>query len=181
MAPKPDGKPARTERVTFTRPAAERIAKMVRKVESGDRDCGPLRFERTGEGTPYRLTVATFTGNWETAQWKTVTYTLGTATATTDVYNWCNPALGGSTSSTTRTRYVIFGKASGRQSAVEIQQRDTQCTATLTLGSVDLSKLPGYEAGSIQLLGHGKQDTASTCSGGLQWYSITTCATATGA
>ena len=49
MAQKPDGKPARTERVTFTRPAAERIAKVVREVEAGDRDQAGLTFGvRTG-------------------------------------------------------------------------------------------------------------------------------------
>jgi hypothetical protein len=178
VAQKPDGKPAQAERVTFTRPAAERIAKVVRSVEAGDRDCGPLTFTRTGVGNPYKLTLATFTGNWQTGEWKTVT--LSGSTQTASVYNWCNPAVGGDTSSTTQTRYVIFGRVSGTQSAVEIQMRATQCTATLTLGTVDLSKLPGYEAGVIQLLGHGAQDTASTCSGGLQWYSITTCSTATG-
>lgn len=181
MAQRPDGKPARTERVVFTRPAADRIAKVVRRVEQGDRGAEPLTFERVGNGSPFKLTLATFTGNWQTGEWKTVTLTGTTQTAS--VYNWCNPALGGNTSSTTQTRYVIFGRVSGTQSAVEIQMRTTQteCTATLTLGSMDLTTLPGYDAGVIQLLGHGAQDTASTCSGGLQWYSITTCSTATAA
>lgn len=42
MAQKPDGKAAKTERVTFTRPAADRIAKAVRTVEAGDRKGAPL-------------------------------------------------------------------------------------------------------------------------------------------
>lgn len=180
MADRPDGKAAGTQRVVFTKPAADRIARVVRQVEAGDRDAMPWGVSpRFTPDEVFRLRVATFTGNWQTGEWKVVT--LSGSTQTASVYNWCNPALGGDTSSTTRTRYVIFGKASGRQSAVEIQQRDTQCTATLTLGSVDLTALPGYDAGVIQLLGHGEQDTASTCSGGLQWYSITTCSTATAA
>ncbi len=177
MAQKPDGKAAKTERVTFTRPAAERIAKTVRRVEQGDRGAEPLTFERIGGGGSLSLKVATFTGNWETGTYKTVT--LSGSTQTASVYNWCNPALGGDTASTTQSRYVIFGKASGTNSAVEIQLRTTQCTASLTLGTLDLTKLPGFDAGVIQLLGHGEQDTASTCSGGLQWFSITTCSTAT--
>ena len=178
MAQKPDGKAAKTERVTFTRPAAERIAKIVRRVEQGDRGAEPLVFERIGVSSPFALKLATFTGNWETGTYKTVT--LQGSTQTASVYNWCNPAIGGNAASSDQSRYVIFGKASGTNSAVEIQMRSTstQCDATLVLGSFDLSSLPGFDAGVIQLLGHDKQDTASTCSGGLQWYSITTCSTA---
>ena len=65
MAQKPDGKPARTERVTFTKPAAERIAKVVRAVEGGDRDAGPLTFGYRaapgGGGSP--IVLAKFTGS----------------------------------------------------------------------------------------------------------------------
>ena len=64
MAQKPDGKPARTERVTFTKPAAERIAKVVRAVEDGDRDAGPLSFGvrmSTPGGSP--IVLAKFTGS----------------------------------------------------------------------------------------------------------------------
>lgn len=172
MTNKPDGKPARTERVTFTRPAAERIAKVVRRVEQGDRGCEPLTFGR-GSEVPYRLRLGTFTGNWQTGSWQTVT--LSGSTQTVSVYNWCNPALGGNTSSTTESRYVIFGRVQGTNSAVEIQLRTTQCTASLTLGSMDLTQLPGFDGSVIQMLGHAATDTASTCSGGLTWYSITTC------
>ena len=173
MADRPDGKAARTEKVTFTRPAAERIASVVRRVEQGNRDCGPLTFDRVG-GTPFSLRLATFTGNWETGTYKTVT--LQGSTHTASVYNWCNPALGGDTASSTQSRYVIFGKVSGTNSAVEIQMRSTLCSSSLTLGSVDLSTLPGFDSGVIQILGHGTVGTASTCAVGLQWYSITTCA-----
>jgi hypothetical protein len=44
MAKKPDGAAAGTQRVTFTKPAAERIGKVVRTVEAGNRDQGPLTF-----------------------------------------------------------------------------------------------------------------------------------------
>lgn len=179
MSSRPDGKASKTDRVVFTRPAAERISSAVRIVEAGQRDTGPLVFDKPALSVSGKLKLGTFTGNWETAQYATVT--LHGTTQTASVYNWCNPALGGDTLSTTESRYVIFGKVGGTNSAVEIQMRTTQCTATLTLGTVDLTKLPGYEAGVIQLLGHGEKDTASTCSGGLQWYSITTCSTATAA
>jgi hypothetical protein len=44
VAQKPDGKPANLQKVQFTRPAAERIARVVRQVELGNRDTAPLRF-----------------------------------------------------------------------------------------------------------------------------------------
>lgn len=44
MAQKPDGKPARVDRVAFTKSAADRIGKAVRKVEAGNRDQAPLTF-----------------------------------------------------------------------------------------------------------------------------------------
>lgn len=166
--------------VNFTRPAAERIARVVRAVEFGNRDSLGQSIDRPWYGgSGASLKLGTFTGNWETATYTTVT--LHGSTQTASVYNWCNPAVGANTNNTAETRYVIFGKVAGTQSAVEIQMRSTatECTATLTLGSFDLSTLPNFDAGVIQLLGHGAQDTASTCSGGLQWYSITTCATAT--
>lgn len=64
---------ADTTRVNFTKPAAERIAAVVRKVEQGSRDQGALTFSKpldqggggggSGAGTTLRLcrTTATFT------------------------------------------------------------------------------------------------------------------------
>jgi hypothetical protein len=84
MAQKPDGKPARTERVTFTKPAAERIAKVVRAVEGGNRDAGPLSFGNRGvAGNPKTFRVCTFTGAWSINDTKTVTFRNQTATPNT--------------------------------------------------------------------------------------------------
>lgn len=172
------GSKAGQDRVSFTKASAQRIADAVRAVEGGDRDGIPfVGAPRFGGGDGVRLKVGTFTGNWNTGEWKTVKLVGSTNTA--DVYNWCVPALGGDTSSTTGERYVVWGKASGTNSVVEIQTRTTQCTATIVLGGVDLSALSGYSEEKIQILGHGIGDTNSTCSAGLQWFDITTCATAT--
>ena len=90
MTQRPDGKAAKTERVTFTRPAAERIAKVVRKLEQGDRDCAPLRFERVSSSQPSPpLKLATFTGNWQTGAYKTVTLHGSTATASESAHTQC--------------------------------------------------------------------------------------------
>lgn len=86
MAKKPDGAAAGTQRVTFTRPAAERIAKVVRTVEGGNRDCGPLTFGNRGVGQVGRVfRVCTFTGAWNKLTDKTVTFRGVTTTPNTAV------------------------------------------------------------------------------------------------
>lgn len=81
MAQKPDGKSARTERVTFTRPAAERIAKVVRQVEGGDRDTPGIYFgSAPGAAAGKTFRVCTFTGAWAINGTKTVTLRGVTAT-----------------------------------------------------------------------------------------------------
>ena len=159
-------------RVDFTRSAADRIARTVRLVEQGQRDQSGPRYGRVLEQpSGVTLRVATFTGTWATGTYKTVTLTGSTQTAS--VYNWTTPVVGGDTASTTSQRYVIFGKASGTNSAVEIQLQSSSQTCTLSLGNVDLTALSGYDENAIQLLGHSSNGPC------LQWYSITTCSTAT--
>jgi hypothetical protein len=81
MAQKPDGKPAKTERVTFTRPAAERIAKVVRTVEGGDRDQPGITYGSAPGGVAGKtFRVATYTGAWSIGSAKTVTMQDSTAT-----------------------------------------------------------------------------------------------------
>ena len=84
MAQKPDGKAARTERVTFTRPAAERIAKVVRAVEGGDRDTPGIYFgSAPGAAGGKTFRVCTFTGAWSINASKTVTFKNQTTTPNT--------------------------------------------------------------------------------------------------
>ncbi len=85
-ARKPDGSSAKTERVTFTRPAAERIAKVVRQVEQGDRGADGLRFLPRGGGggaSPKAVRICTFTGSWSIGSLKTVTFKNQTTTPNT--------------------------------------------------------------------------------------------------
>jgi hypothetical protein len=124
MAQKPDGKPARTERVTFTKPAAERIAKVVRAVEGGDRDAGPLTFgARIGgdAGIVVKLARYTSTNSWlkgtssqvlfVTANTATVAFTGQTANA----FNRFALVSGhtGSTANTTLGVLVMLTKIQG--------------------------------------------------------------------
>jgi hypothetical protein len=84
MAKKPDGKPASVDRVSFTRPAAERIGKAVRQVEAGDRDLGPIEWgPRGGAASSKVFRVCTFTGFWEINTAKTVTFRGVTSTPNT--------------------------------------------------------------------------------------------------
>jgi len=160
--------------IQFDDGSGRRIGSAVRFVEELAGKRKPLLFDRVDTSSPGKLSVATFTGSWETGTWKTVTLVGGTNTAS--VYNWTTPVLSDSCS-----RYVVFGKASGTNSLVEVQLQATCSTCTLTLGGVDLTQIAGYSSTEIQLLGHGAADEGSTCASGLQWYSISTCATATSA
>ena len=105
MAQRPDGKAAKPERVSFTRPAAERIAKVVRTVEAGNRDAGPLSFgyrDSAAIGKAFR--ICTFTGAWAINSAKSVTFYNVTATPNTvSVQNvmFPLPQLSGNTSSPT--------------------------------------------------------------------------------
>lgn len=81
--PANDGKVARVEPVTFTRPAAERIAKVVRKVEAGDRNAKPLVFGRVPVSAGPRVRICTFTGAWDIDAFKTVTLKYQTTTPNT--------------------------------------------------------------------------------------------------
>lgn len=110
---------ADTTRVNFTRPAAERIAAVVRTVEKGDRDQAALKFDKPldqGSGGGSAIRLGTFTGAWAKGETKTVT--LFNSTATASVKNVSVPIDASSASS----RTVLFSKVSGTYHAVEIEQ-----------------------------------------------------------
>jgi hypothetical protein len=72
--------------VKFTRPAAQRIAKVVRTVEAGDRGQPGLRFDHPMPGGVQKVfRVCTFTGSWDIGEAKTVTYKYQTSTPNTAV------------------------------------------------------------------------------------------------
>lgn len=75
-----------TERVDFTRGAAERIANVVRLVEQGDRDGTALRFGKVVDTPASKVfRVCTFTGGWAKEEIKTVTLKYVTSTPNTFV------------------------------------------------------------------------------------------------
>lgn len=70
----------KSERVVFVRQAAERISKVVRTVESGQRDGTALHFGSAGVASSKTFRVCTFTGAWSVNSVKTVTFRNQTAT-----------------------------------------------------------------------------------------------------
>ena len=163
MAQKPDGKSAKTDRVTFTRPAADRIAKVVRTVEAGDRKGAALYFGLPpGGGGGSTLRLATFTGAWSVSEMKTVTLVGSTNTVSV------SQALG-HIADIGCERRIVFGSASGTQHAVAIEFNPTCATCQTSLNPFDLAGITGFASNLQQVLGHDEN-------GCLAWYSTTTCA-----
>lgn len=99
--------------------SARRIARVVRAVEQQRPPAKPLSFEPilpTSGGSG--LYIGTFTGEWQTGTYRTVTL-LG-STQTASVLNWAVPAVGFSTASGVTSRYVIFSTVRGTHSVVEV-------------------------------------------------------------
>lgn len=138
--------------VSFSRGAAQRIAKAVRTVEAGDRNQPGLTFDHPMPGGATKaVRRATFSGAWAINSTAVVTLVQApTATASATNLTW---PLGGCTQSTTT---CIVGKEG----------------TSWWLITPSLSSLQGYSGSDIQLLGHSD-------AGCLRWYSITTCTTAT--
>lgn len=101
-----------SDRVTFTSGSAERIAKVVRIVESGNSDAtgyvAPPRLQ--GGGKFFRM--ARFTGTWFISSSKTVTFYNQTSTPNTVVAENIFATISGSTS-TSVFRYCAIAKDGG--------------------------------------------------------------------
>jgi hypothetical protein len=123
------------DRVTFTPGSAERIAKVVRIVEAGNRDTSGLptapRFGDVGKS----IRFCSWTATWTYAQTATITF---------------DPA----TSVTATATNVILGVGPGDGWVAK------KGSAGWALIGFDMTKQPGYSSGSIQLFGH---STESAC------------------
>lgn len=158
------GANAGSNRVSFTKASAERIANAVREVESGNRDGVPFVSSPRGlGGSGAKIKSGTFDGSWDIGQTKTVKF-CGT-TNTAEVLNLTVHIDAGSGTGTS-TQTVLFASACGTNVALELPI--DQCK---NIGGA-INKIAGFSSGEIQILGHDD-------SGCLNWYSITTCSTAT--
>lgn len=147
--------------VKFTKPAAVRIAKVVRVVEAGNRDQQPISPPHYPE--TFRLRAGTYTGSWEINQVKVITFSA--TTNTVSVTNFCVAVADNGTT----PRSVFFARSSGTNAVVEINPSGT-CSLT-SLGGQDMRVITGYVSAAIQVLGH---NSTGPC---LQWYSVATCTT----
>ena len=130
----------------------------------------PVRLQELQRRAGGKLSRGTFTH----AVWaigSTMEVTIQGETNTVSVTNYCVEVKG--QTNATQTLNVVYGSVQGAFTAVEIQQP----TCTLSIGGLDVTDLPGFDASVIQLLGHAAADTASTACLGLQWYSVTQCGT----
>ena len=140
-ARKPDGSSAKTERVTFTRPAAERIAKVVRQIEQGDRGADGLRFLPRGGGgsAPKTFRICTFTGSWSIGSDKTVTFKNQTATPNTvSATNLFWPIPDGST----RDCSIAKDGTAWYLLVPQLFAAEAATAATLTTASLEFNTLP---------------------------------------
>ena len=138
MAQKPDGKAARTERVTFTRPAAERIAKVVRAVEGGDRDTPGIYFGSAPGAAPGKtFRVCTFTGAWSKNSAKTVTFKNQTSTPNTVSSENLFISLPGSTA-TSSSRVCAIAKEGTAWHLIQWEWEVTDVLSGASLGTAAL-------------------------------------------
>lgn len=147
--------------VKFTKPAAVRIAKVVRVVEAGNRDQQPINPPHYP--ATFRLRAGTYTGSWGINQVKVITFSA--TTNTVSVTNFCVSVADNGTT----PRSVFFARSCGTNAVVEINPSGT--CSLVSLGGQDMRTLAGYSAGEIQILGH---NSTGPC---MQWYSIATCRT----
>jgi len=117
-----------TARVDFTRGAAERIARVVRIVEQGDRDGAPLTFRKVetpagGAGLRY----VEWTGQWAAAETAAFTFRSNNATA---------------------TGVNVFAGVDAGSGWV------ARHSGTWHLVVCNLTTQPNYASGDVQMLGH---------------------------
>jgi hypothetical protein len=123
--------------VSFSRPAAQRIAKAVRVVEAGNRNQPGLTFDHPMPGGGQALIrTATFTGSWSIGGTKNVTfkYLTGTANAVNDLMNL--PSAG--------TRNCVIGREGTAWRLINWQWdiANAATAATLTTTSLRFDTLP---------------------------------------
>jgi hypothetical protein len=144
---KPDGNRP-SDRITFTRGAAERISEVVRTVELGNRDGQPLRFQKVPCGSPGGDSEVRFALWTATTNWLVVSPRGVTTTNNTKVVQFAFPletALNGTnvvTFSAGPTVHCINHLA-------RIQRRATSTTSSFALQTLVIAR----EAGQWRLIG----------------------------
>jgi hypothetical protein len=134
------------DRISFTRPAVERIADVVRAVEGARRAGGPLTSKAILGGTkPKPFKVCTFTGAWAINSAKTVTFRNVTTTP-----------------NTVSAMNLVCGLSPTALCEVSVAKDGT----AWYLVQPNLTQQPGYSGSSTQLL--------TIVNGNLTWIGTTT-------
>jgi hypothetical protein len=134
---KADGKPAQVERMAFTRPAAERIAKVVRAVEAGDRDQPGITYGSALGGVASKtFRMGTFSGEWSVGSAKTVTFRGSTATVSATNLFW--PIPGGPQ----RDCSIARDGTAWYLLVPQLYAANAATAATLTTASLEFKALP---------------------------------------
>jgi len=150
VAQRPDARAAKTQATSFTRPAAERIARVVRRVEAGDRTENALTFRRVGGGGGgggIGLKLCTFTGAWAAGSSKVLTIANQTTTPNTVLAT--NLFLGLDPSSECN---AVIGKAG----------------SDWYLLQADLTKQPNYDVNAAT-------QVFTIASGDMEWADVASC------
>jgi hypothetical protein len=134
------------DRISFTRPAVERIARVVRAVENARPAGGGLRSRAVEGAKPKPFKVCTFTGAWAIDTAKTVTFRNVTTTPNTvSVMN------------------IVCGLSPAGSCDASIAKDGT----AWYLVQPNLTQQPGYSSSGTQVL---------TIQGGvLRWLGTTAC------
>ena len=144
--------------VSFSRGAAQRIAKVVRTVEAGDRSQPGLTFDHPMPGGVALFRTATFTGSWSIGGVKNVTYKYmtGTTNATNDLMNL--PDAG--------TRNCVIGREGTAWRLINWQWDVAYAAtaATLTTSSLTFQTLPFAVVGTSSTVTFSISATACTAS-----------------
>jgi len=125
------------DRVVFLRPDAERIARVVRIVEQGDRDGAPLTFRRVAEAGRQRvdvLRVCTFAGAWNINESKTLTFQ--NVTTTPNTVSAINQLFTIGDACETQVAYI--GKIQSDWHLLNVQHHETAVIVNVTLTTAAL-------------------------------------------
>jgi hypothetical protein len=153
-----------TARVDFTRSAAERIARVVRLVEQGDRDGAALSFRKVDPEGSVRVRMCSWTGSWGFNQ----THVVGVGRF---------PAVG--FTAVAINEFFSFKGTPGPAGGVIVKESGTWRLACFSLTQADNFQYPTPNNETIQLLGHTGETASDNGMVGpfLKWFSITTCET----
>lgn len=135
------------ERISFTRPSAARIARVVRAVENARPGGRPLESQRQEmPSRPKVFRVCTFTGVWSIGSLKTVTFKDQTSTPNTvTVVN------------------LFCGMSPNASCDVSVAKAGTAWYVV----QPNLTQLPGYASSGTQVL--------TIVGGALRWLGTTAC------